>query len=170
MAKDRAATTVAPQFAGTNAEVLAHLKSELAEFVEATAEGHFEMDEGDEQLMRGAVKFYSCPEETYVVVVAVHKDPRKNALAKIRCHQGTPLGGYAYDTVNEAYIAECADHLVLGLVPISFRVEIGGWKTYIPMPETVLAKYFNDKQRRSLAQYKDTIGADHTFQYMQILH
>lgn len=168
MAKTSAASA-APPFSGTNAEVLAQLKVELAQFVEAT-DGHFEMDADDEGLMRGAVKFYSCPEETYIVVIAVHKDQRKNSLTKIRCHQGNPLGGYAYDTVNEAYIAECADHLVLGLVPISFRVEIGGWKTYIPMPETVLSKYFNDKQRKSLAQYKQTIGADHTFQFMQILH
>lgn len=158
-------------FAALSADVLHQLKTELDSFIEQASQDHFDMDKEDSALMRAALSFRSCPEETYVIVVAIHRDPRKNQLTRIRCHKGHPLGGYAYDNVNDAYQAECADHFALGLVPISFQINLGGWTSYVPMPEAVLMKYLSDKQKQNLAAYKANFPpGEFSFEFMQLLH
>lgn len=162
----------APDFSQMSADVLYKLKQELDAFIEQSGQQHLEMDQEDSQVLRQIVQFRSCPEETYVIVIAVHKDPRKNQVTRIKCHKGTQIGGYAYDMVNDSYVLECIDHFALGLVPISFQVAIGSWFTPIPMPEGILLKYLNDKQKANLAAYKAnfTPKEDFTFEFVQLLH
>ena len=159
-------------FSKMSADVLLKLRTELDEFIQATGKNHVEMDQEDAKIMQGSLAFRSCPEETYLIVIAVHKDPRKNSLTRIKCHRGTPLGGYAYDTVNDSYCVECVDHFALGLVPISFQATMGKWSSYIPLPENVLMKYLTEKQRVNLKQYKENFSppAEYTFEFLQLLH
>ena len=168
------ATAPAPasDIAQHSADALHKLKQELDNFIEASAKNHLEMDQQDADALKDALVFRSCPEETYVIVAVVHREPAKNEIAKIRCHRGTPLGGYAYDTVNETYSIECVDHFVLGLVPISFQAVMGEWSFYVPMPESVVEKYLNEKQRTHLSAYKASFqpNKDFLFRFIQLLH
>lgn len=152
-------------------EVLEHLKDELDSFIESASQGHLEMDADDAQSIRAALTFQSAPEETYVLVVAKHIDPRKNSLTRIKCSKGVALGAYAYDNVNESYCVECADHFALGIVPISFKAILGSWERHVPMSEAVLFKYLNSQQKEHLKQYKSKFPADKfTFELVQLLH
>lgn len=154
-----------------SAEVLYQLKQELDSFMEVATKGHLEMDQQDADVIRQAIAVRSCPEETYVIVVAIHKDPRKNSLTNIKCHRGTPLGGYTYDTVNESYCVGCVDHLALGLVNISFQLVLNDWTFYVPMPEGLLTKYLSEKQKANLASYRASFPEkDITFKFIQLLH
>ena len=159
-------------FAKLSADALRKLKQELDVFLESTGKGHLEMDQDDAVVIRDMLAFRSCSEETYVIVVAMNRDPRKNTPTRIKCHRGTPLGGYAYDTVNDSYCFDCVDHLALGLVPISFQIVLGKWASYVPMPEQVMAKYLSEKQQANLKAYRAnfTPAEDYIFEFVQLLH
>ena len=151
-------------------DALSRLNSEIDAFIQESEKGH-SMDQTDIDILRQTISFRACPEETYVTIVCIARDPKKNLATKIKCHRGTPLGGYTYDTVNDAYYVECADHFSLGLVPISFQAVVGTWAFYIPMQEIILTKYLTEKQRENLKSYRANFPVEeYTFEFMQLLH
>ena len=92
-------------------------------------------------------------------------------MTKIRCHRGTPLGGYAYDNVNEAYCVECMDHVNLGYIHASFQVCLNNWCAYTPMPESILVKHMNGEQLEALKVFKSHFkGKRVTFEFLQLLN
>src|SRR5438045_3370081 len=76
--------------------------------------------------------------------------PENNQVNAIKCSGCVPIGGYAYDRHRDACIVQCCSYYDLGVVPISFSVtmkNIGEWDVKIPIPASVLEKYFTVKQR-----------------------
>lgn len=112
-------------------------------------------------------------EQTYIVLIAVHKDNSKNFITKISCKKGAPIGGHLYDTQSDSYHVECADYFNLGFVPISFVAKIKGldsWQMRVPIPESVLKKYFTSFQKKEIRNFKNQHKSEtYKLQFIQML-
>ena len=119
------------------------------------------------------MKIRAMSQQTYVMVLAVHRDDDKNKIEKISCDRGAPLGGYVYDSINECFFISCIDLLPLGYVPVSFKLEMKGtgyWEVDIPMPENVLRRYFGDSQLHDLQRFKSIHPkGECKFQFLQFI-
>lgn len=94
---------------------------------------------------------------SYLVVAAIAKDSTKNAILRINCRKGIPLGGYVYDNQSDTYHYECTDFLHLGFIPISAFIKLKDssfWKAKVPVAESVLKKYLTDMQKKELKNFK----------------
>lgn len=107
--------------------------------------------------IKASLKIEFSNVQTSVIVVAIHNEPAKNQVSKIAGRRGTALGGYAYDNLSECYMIRCIDHINLGYLRVGYDVSIigvAGWKQKIPMPESVLKRYMNQKQLADLKKFK----------------
>lgn len=111
--------------------------------------------------------------QTYIIVVAIHKEFYRNLITKINCRKGLPIGGYVYDSQNDSYHINCVDYLHLGFIPFSFFVKIAGveqWKNYIPVPETLIKKYLNPLQKNELKNFKNSFReSEFDIQFIQMI-
>ena len=122
---------------------------------------------------KSALKVVRTDDATYIVVVAVHKDEIKNDIVRVSCDRGVPITGYVYDGVNDCYLINCVDCLSLGYVDASFTLESKdtGWIVQLPMPDAVLKRYLNLRQKSDLKQFKKVFeGDDYTFSFLQMTH
>lgn len=159
-----------PNMPNPATEALRSLRAELDTFIDDSNKGDLEVNDGDLKQIKDASSIKLSGDETYIICIAVATG-RGNSMVKIRCHRGTPLGGYAYDNVNEAYCVECMDNVSLGYIPVSFQVWLGNWCAYIPMPESVLVKHMNPDQKEALKIFKSHFkGKKVTFEYLQLLN
>jgi hypothetical protein len=106
---------------------------------------------------------------TFIIALAVH--PENNDLMKIRCEEGTPIGGYVYDNVNNCYYAQCVAWVKLGYVNCAYWLRMKDnkfWRTDIPLPETLIWRYLEGEPKNKLKVFKACHkGCD--FQYLQLI-
>ena len=101
------------------------------------------LEEKDVRAIKSNLQIVRSPEQTFVIVLAIHKDMGRNVLQKLRCEDGTPIGGYVYDNVNNCYYVKCIAFQPLGYVPFACLLRVKDnyfWRTYIPLPETLLLR------------------------------
>jgi hypothetical protein len=100
--------------------------------------------------VKDAMQILRSTERTIVFAIAVDKkNEDNNVMSSIRCNGGTAFGGYARDAARDSYIVQCVEFLQLGSVAFSYVVTMpsaGNWQVKVPIPETVLEKYFNPQQ------------------------
>src|ERR1035437_1982059 len=77
------------------------------------------MNDKDAKAIKANLQIIRSTEQTFVIVIALHKDMNKNDLQKVPCAWGTPLGGYVYDNVNHCYYVKCVAFQSLGYVPLA---------------------------------------------------
>lgn len=126
----------------------------------------------DVRELKKQMVFTATPEQTYIIVLAVHDNPDKNKLERISTDRGEPLGGYVYDDVAQSYCMCCADFLPLGYIPVSFEMTIKGvgyWDTRIPLPESVIRRYLGDAQLADLDGFQKLFDKDHEFHFLQLI-
>lgn len=114
----------------------------------------------------------SCPERTYLIALAIHKEKSRNAINRISAKKGLPIAGYVYDSQSETYCYECADYLHLGYIPVSFVVKVQGtpWKMRVPMCESVLKKFMTSLQKRELKNFKNHFKSEeYRVEFLQLI-
>jgi hypothetical protein len=125
------------------------------------------------QEMQDALQVTFCSDQTFVVVVAIHQDEKRNFVKRLCCKKGLPIGGYCFDSKSDCYHIECADYLPLGYVPASYKASMAGddvWRMRIPMTEGVLRKYMSSMQKRELKHFCKTFQSDeYKIQYIQMI-
>lgn len=100
-------------------------------------------------------KFQVVAGDTYLFVLARDTESQNsNIVKRLTCQRCYPLGGYAYDVVNDCFHVDCADYLDLGCVPVSTRICLPGWSQVIPSPESVLLSKLTQEQRLKLKDFK----------------
>lgn len=124
-----------------------------------------------ENLIKNSLEIQVSDEKTIIIVLVINQLSEKNVLTKITCQHGIPLAGCLYDTTTESFHIECNDYLLLDTIPVSFYLkmkEVGNWLQRIPVPEKVIRKYFNKKQKFALKKFK-TVYNDCRFVFMQLI-
>jgi hypothetical protein len=119
--------------------------------------------------LKNQIKLVSSSDPTHLIVVAVHPTSTKNQIHEIHVKHGVPVGGYVYDTVNDAYIVRCVDYLHLGVINASVKMEIadaGNFVSQLPLPQSVIFELLNDKQIDDLNLFKSTFK-DCNFRFLQ---
>lgn len=110
---------------------------------------------------------------TIIVVIAVSNDDSKNFLNRVSCRKGIPLSGYVFDVQTDSYIVECADFLNLGSIPYTFvatQKDKKEWKTFVPMPESVIKKCLSDFQKNELKKFKSHFKSnDYRIEFIQMI-
>lgn len=116
----------------------------------------------------------SLIDQTYIIVMAKHKEKVKNVINRISCSKGSPIGGFTYDTQSDSYYVECVDYFHLGYVSASFFIkikELNNWKIRIPIPENILKKYLTTLQKKELKNFKNHFKSDlYEIQYIQMIN
>ena len=124
----------------------------------------------DQRAVKNNLKVEVTGFSTRLAIIAIHKDPEQNELKKILC-EGTPVGGYVYNVVEDCYYVRCAGRLELGSIPIAFCLRAGDnkfWMGNVPMPESIIKKYLNEIQQIHFNAFKSAYKAeDHTYEYLQ---
>lgn len=95
-------------------------------------------------------------EKTHLVIVATHRNLKKNNLIKISCKKGLPIPGLAYDSQSDSYLVSCISHSELGGIPISLKMvqkENTGWKISVPLPEKTIKRFLTKYQKKSLKNF-----------------
>jgi hypothetical protein len=109
---------------------------------------------------------------TCLVVIAINKNKELNNLLKVRC-EGTSVGGYVYNVIEDCYHVRCAGCLDLGSVPIAFSlrtIDNRFWMANIPLPEFLIKKYLNEFQETQLNIFKNNFSVDdNIFEYLQCI-
>lgn len=128
------------------------------------------IDSEDASLIRKWIRPKLTTEQTYVIAV-VTTTGYENRLLKIDCDRGTPVGGHVYE--NDCYLISGVDFRPLGYIPVSFKLEAQEarfWSVQIPVPEDIIKKYLNDKQRENLESFQ-TVYKDEEYkiQYLQLI-
>jgi hypothetical protein len=122
---------------------------------------------------REHIEIVHSPEQTYLIVMAVHNDRSRNVLNRISCKKGVPINGYVYDAKADTYCYECVDYLHLGYIPISFSVKLEGasWLVRVPMCESVLKKFMTTLQKRELKNFKNHFkGEEYKVEFLQLIN
>lgn len=123
----------------------------------------------DLKAIKSSFQVTSTGGSTFIIVLAVH--PENNDLVKIRCEEGTPIGGYVYDNVNNCYYVRCVDWTPLGYVNCAYWLRMKDnqfWRTNLPLPETLIWRYLEDESKDKLKAFKACHkGCD--FQYLQLI-
>lgn len=109
--------------------------------------------------VKEAIQILRSTERTIVFAIVIDKkNEENNVMSAIRCNGGTAFGGYARDAARDSYIVQCVEFLQLGSVAFSYVMTMpsaGNWQVKVPIPETVLEKYFNPQQKKTLADYRE---------------
>lgn len=112
-------------------------------------------------------------ENSYVIVLAVNKEPHNNSIKKIPSRRGIPIGGYVYDASNDCYLIKCMGFAVLGYVPISFKLQmagVGSWAVDLPVPESILTRHLTAAQKSELRKFMGSFRSEEcNFEYVQML-
>lgn len=120
-----------------------------------------------------------------MVLIVVHQNRNENQITRLRCRSLMPLdgypfdrkiipiGGYVYDGVQDCYLINCIDHLALGHVPFSYKLEMdetGLWSSFVPIPHSILKQWLEVDKKLTLekfeceySEYKEQVY----FQYIQ---
>lgn len=110
---------------------------------------------------------------SFIFVLAVHEETKKNNITKISCTKGLPLGGHVYDTSKDCYLVRCVDYLPLGRIKVSFGLEVpgtGGWGMRVPMPPSLVEEFLNGQQKRDFAKFKETFKNNFNFEFLQMVN
>src|SRR3990167_1972189 len=89
---------------------------------------------------RDNIEIIFCSQRTFLVLLAVHKDPEHNLINRISCKKGIAIGGFVYDSTTDSYQIPCVEYIQLGYLPISLQMQISGlpyWQIRIPLAENV---------------------------------
>lgn len=122
--------------------------------------------------IKSKLKIVKTKERTFIVAMAVHKNPDKNFMEKIPLNYGEPIGGFLMNDVNKCYYMNCANYVFLGYVPLAYRLEMPGvehWNPRIPLPEQVICEYLNETRLEELNSFKESFNGDYTIQFMQLV-
>ncbi|MCK9458333.1 MAG: hypothetical protein M0R80_01665 [Proteobacteria bacterium] len=129
------------------------------------------LSEKDTRAIKTNLQLTRTKDRTFVIVLALHKELGRNALQKIRCECGSPLGGYVYDNVNDCYYVRCVDFLSLSYVPLACLLRMKDnnfWQMYVPLPEALLIRNLSPDASNKLKAFK-AVYKDHIFQYVQLI-
>lgn len=122
-----------------------------------------------EQLIRNSLCFFSLPECTHIVVIAVDKSGENNRHELLKCI-GEPIGGYAYDVTRDAYYVRYKDCLDLGSIPVCFKVGMpnSSWVEFVALPDELIERCMTTVQKKHLNAFRDQHKDERfTFQYLQ---
>jgi len=120
--------------------------------------------------IKKAIYLKPCVEHTHIFVLAFHH-ARNKLTAIVYKEKSSPIGGYTYDAKFGQYYVECAEHLDLGVIPISFSIridKISRWECRIPLPESVIKKFLDADQIAKLNSFKEK-NRDCRFEFMQLV-
>ena len=129
------------------------------------------LSEKDTRAIKTHLQLVRTEDRTFVIVLALHKELGRNALQKIRCECGSPLGGYVYDNVNDCYYVRCVDYRPLSYVPFACLLRVKDnnfWQIHVPLPESLLVRNLSNDASNKLKAFKAAYK-DHIFQYMQLI-
>lgn len=122
-------------------------------------------------ILKKSLLFGTLVERTYLVVLAVHKDPTKNFISGISYQSGEPIGGYVADVINQEYCIDCYASLSLGYIPFALYLNmknVDNWKVRLPIPENLIQKVLTDEQKKELSKFKKVYrSSDFMIQYRQ---
>lgn len=127
--------------------------------------------QGEAGTITDAIRVIPSFDSTALIAMAVHRDHHFNPLTKIPC-LGSPIGGYVYDNVADAYFVHCAAFVPLGYVPVAFQLSMPGnpdWMPHVPMPESLLRRYMDQIQLSSLDDFKATYPPPYNIEYLQMI-
>ena len=122
----------------------------------------------DGKSVKNSLKVEVSHYRTHIVVVA--RKEGENDLKKIHCIGGTPIGGYVYNSIDDAYYVNCVGYIELGCIPVSFHLKAEGssfWKTHMPLPEVLIKRYLDKTQEQVLKNFKLVYKDGYTFEYIQ---
>lgn len=123
--------------------------------------------------LKSSCEVVPAQEETFIIVVAIHKNKERNYIARLNCKNGIPIGGYIYDSKNDTYQIECFDYCNLGNIPISYFLYVKNvkhWKIRVPMSYNLIQKFLTLQQKKDLKSFKRQFKADEfDIQYIQMI-
>ena len=125
---------------------------------------------------RRKLELMQCGDGLGVIVVAVSKkDDMLNDTRAIPALAGEPINVGCYDMVKDQYLVHCHSYLDLGAIPINYKLCIKGvhdWLIDVPVPMPVIERYLTDTQKKSLDNWKTTLGnpKDFIFETIQAIH
>lgn len=144
-------------------------KDDYSDVPEADLEKRYERD------VKSQLELIRRSEHTYVIVLAVHNNlaSSSNVVRKVPTRRGIPIGGYVHDSTNDCYLVRCVDMVILGYVPISFKMQLKGlasWAVDVPVPETILRRHLSPTQRNELKKFMNNFeNIDVSFEFIQML-
>lgn len=127
------------------------------------------------QLVKNQLKLTNEPYGlTYVVLLAVHKQPHRNQMFKINCSRGEPIGSYVRNTEHDYYCISCVDYLTLGYIKSVLHYaempQVNDWKVYVPAPVGLLYENMTESQRREYDFFKGRFDStQYDIQNMQLM-
>jgi hypothetical protein len=120
----------------------------------------------------GELELFPISGRTYLIAIAIHKNPEKNVATKISCI-GIPVNACSYDCVSDSYGVNCLDYLNIGYIPIAFKLSVSGirqWESFIPIPENVFLKYLSSSQKLDLEKFRGAYcGEEIYIEFLQML-
>jgi hypothetical protein len=122
--------------------------------------------------VRNAIKIHEGVGYTGVVALAVAKDPHRNDVVRIPLKKGLPLGGYVYNTVTDSYSVNCAEFINLGRVNVTFTqvIEDAEWQMHMPIPTSVLERYFSSQQANDLRLFRQAFqDSEYDIRFLQMI-
>jgi hypothetical protein len=121
-----------------------------------------EIDPKVSKEIKNSLDIIQLEESSFIIAVATHKDSELNISHKISTSKGIPIGGYIFDNQSECYILECTDYILLGQIPVAFKLEMrsANWKVRLPIPEALIKKHLNPIQKKDLMNFKNLFKQD----------
>ncbi len=126
--------------------------------------------------IKSSLKFEVTFDASTIIVMAVHKDSKRNTRVKIPCDGTLPIDGYCYCSINDCCTILCCGHLELGSIEISYIARMRGaasWNVKIPVPEKVIRRYLSVEQRLSLRSFQNSFKSEAeniTFEFVQMVN
>lgn len=123
--------------------------------------------------IRSAIRFERQDVGTFVIALIVGKNKIHNEVQKVTTKQGMPIGGYAFDHVNDTYLIKCVDQMQVGIVPVAYKMtmpNVGHWSVPVPLPENVLRRYLSTGQRNEIRRFKRAWPvSDYELHFLQLV-
>ncbi len=107
-----------------------------------------------------------------IVAIAIAKNSENNEVKAISLSRGLCLNNEVYDLVKDAYHVECASYLVVGQIPISYRLRIDectGWECEVPLTKFLIKKYLGRGMVAELENWESMFREEeYEITYLQI--
>jgi len=130
--------------------------------------------------IKSKLKLIRTQQPSYIVLLVSHKTPEKNDIVRLNCKnlipangypfntKVVPIGGYVYDGIHDCYIINCIDYMTLGFMPFSYKLKmenVGFWTVQIPVPENLVKKNLDNKQKFELDNFKSVYEDSEIFDF-----
>ena len=100
--------------------------------------------------IRDAIPLEITARPTHIICCAYNKKGEGNSNKELLFDEAKPLKGYVYDNEGHKYVYPCLATVPLGTIPLSIRIVEHGYKQYIPIPDSIIEKFLDEKQKSDL--------------------